>query len=126
VGAGVIQGGVLSPSLFNIMINDLIEELSQEGYEVYAYADDLAVVAQGQVALLKLLDITQRWTEKNKMLINKKKSAIMYLQKTRGRRRKTLSELEGYPIKESYKYLGVVIDDRLNFKAHLELIRAKI
>ena len=60
------------------------------------------------------------------MLIKLKKSAIMYLQKTRGRRRKAPSELEGYPIKESYKYLGVIIDDRLNFKAHLELIRVKI
>jgi hypothetical protein len=37
----------LSPSLFNIMINDLIDQLGREGYEVYAYADDLVVVVKG-------------------------------------------------------------------------------
>ena len=50
----------------------------------------------------------------------------MYLQKTRGRRRPAPSELEGYPIKEQYKYLEVIIDDRLTFNAHFDLIKEKI
>ena len=39
----MIQGGVLSPTLFIIMFNDLLEELEKVGVEVFAYADDLAI-----------------------------------------------------------------------------------
>ena len=44
IGAGVIQGGVLSPSLFLIMFNDLIVELDKNKFEAFAYAGDLAIV----------------------------------------------------------------------------------
>jgi hypothetical protein len=47
VGAGVIQGGVLSPALFIIMFNDLVDSLTKLGYDVFAYADDLAVIVKG-------------------------------------------------------------------------------
>ena len=50
----------------------------------------------------------------------------MYLLKTRGSMISTPSELEVYPIKEKYKYLVVVIDDRLTFNADLYLIKEKI
>jgi hypothetical protein len=46
IGSGVIQGGVLSPALFIIMFNDLISQLDNLGFEVFAYADDLAVIAE--------------------------------------------------------------------------------
>jgi hypothetical protein len=46
IGAGVIQGGVLSPALFIIMFNDLISKLDNLGFEVFAYADDLAVIVE--------------------------------------------------------------------------------
>jgi retron-type reverse transcriptase len=46
IGSGVIQGGVLSPALFIIMFNDLISELDDLGFEVFAYADDLAVIIE--------------------------------------------------------------------------------
>jgi hypothetical protein len=32
----------------------------------------------------------------------------------------------GYPVKRKYKYLGIVIDDRLNFKSHIESLERKI
>ena len=41
---GLIQGGVLSPTLFIIMFNDLMTELKRNKYISFAYADDLAVV----------------------------------------------------------------------------------
>ena len=55
IGAGVIQGGVLSPSLFLIMFNDLIEELDQLKYDVFAYADDLAIVDYNMLRLTKCI-----------------------------------------------------------------------
>ena len=59
IGAGVIQGGVLSPSLFLIMFNDLIEELDQLKYDVFAYADDLAIVDYNMLRLTKCIQVVE-------------------------------------------------------------------
>ena len=51
IGKGVIQGGVLSPTLFIIMFNDLMVSLTESGFECYAYADDLAITDEGMKQL---------------------------------------------------------------------------
>ncbi len=46
IGKGVIQGGVLSPTLFIIMLNDLLTELKEKGFQPLAYADDLVIIGR--------------------------------------------------------------------------------
>ncbi len=46
---GVLQGGVLSPELFNRYINDLAERLVRDKFNCFYYADDLAVLVHGQL-----------------------------------------------------------------------------
>jgi hypothetical protein len=60
------------------------------------------------------------------MKINKKKSAFVKLQKTRGARTKTGSSFRDYPIKRAYKYLRVMIDERLNFREHCKQVQSKV
>ena len=78
LGTGVIQGGVLSPTLFLIMIDDLIKELVKNGFDTFAFADDLAVNAFLDKRLKKAIKIIEKWTEDNKMKINRKKSGLIY------------------------------------------------
>ena len=59
IGRGVIQGGVLSPTLFIIMFNDLMVNLKQNQLDAFAYADDLAVVGYDKGRLLKAIDIIE-------------------------------------------------------------------
>jgi len=56
----VIQGGVLSPTLFIIMFNDLINELEEKGFKVYAYADDLGVMQYTNRKLKKAIGIVEK------------------------------------------------------------------
>ena len=77
IGKGVIQGGVLSPTLFLIMFNDLLNELEEAGFDIFAYADDLAIVGQGMDNLSTAIRITESWALRNLMTINKRKSGII-------------------------------------------------
>jgi len=66
VNCGVRQGGVLSPFLFAVYVDDLIIELRQNGLGVYIgstftgallYADDIALLACSCLGLQKLINI---------------------------------------------------------------------
>ena len=67
---GVKQGDNLSPSLFALYINDLVQELNSIGcgirIETYVinillYADDIVLVAENENILQKLLDKLYEW-----------------------------------------------------------------
>ena len=60
IGAGVIQGGVLSPTLFLVMFNDLRVKLEEAGIEAFAYADDLGAHGFGKDKLIQGLNICEQ------------------------------------------------------------------
>ena len=73
VNRGVLQGSILSPFLFNLYINDLIEEIKKVVFEVLAYADDIAILCSCEREINLVIDVVERWTEENKLILNKKK-----------------------------------------------------
>ena len=77
INQGVIQGGIISPTLFTVFVNDLLNSLDSKGYQVFAYADDIAIVGTGDKQLQKAWQIIWDWQYDNQMTINKKKSGIM-------------------------------------------------
>ena len=83
---GVRQGGVLSGFLFNIYINDLLNELSNlsigcrlgiHSSNVIAYADDLVLLAPSATSLQLLLDVTERELSSLDLKLNETKSKVM-------------------------------------------------
>jgi hypothetical protein len=77
---GVPQGGVLSPTLFLIFIDDLVAELPH-GIKVALYADDLVMWCIDKYAttatkrLQRAVDALKRWTDKWCITINTEKSS---------------------------------------------------
>ena len=60
---GVAQGSVLSPTLFNLYINDVLAKFTEAGLKILAFADDLAFAAMNQRELYRGLNIMQQWCD---------------------------------------------------------------
>ena len=86
VSAGVRQGGVLSPDLYNIYVDDLIQLLQSSGIGCYIastfaaalfYADDMCILAPSLKGLQKLLNICGSYCERWDIGLNAKKTKNM-------------------------------------------------
>jgi len=86
VKCGARQGGVLSPYLFAIYIDDLIVQLKQSGHSIYieqlfvgcvSYADDIALLSASCYGLQKLVDICSSYGIPWDMKLNPLKSQLI-------------------------------------------------
>ena len=87
VDQGVKQGCPLSPTLFNIIINDLVLDLRKAGVGLnletdnvcsLLYADDVALCAESEKDLQTLLDVLHSWYNQRILEINPNKTKIIH------------------------------------------------
>ena len=72
---GVLQGSPLSPCLFNLFVDGLLEELNDGSPLIprsLFYADDGTLLASGSSEIQRLLDIVVRWSASYRMTLNVK------------------------------------------------------
>jgi exonuclease III len=126
--AGVPQGSIIGPVLFNLFTHDIPTTLPN--VQLAMYADDVAVIAESlsPLALGKYLqpalDTLCQWYRSNRMTLNTGKTTATLF--TRLRRDLTPPDitLDGEPVSWSPTslYLGVLLDSKLIWKAHVERI----
>ena len=78
---GLIQGSVLLTILFNLFINDLLDEFQAIGIFTKAYSDDIAWVCSSLEQARNTIDTMKRWWDRNGMKVNETKSDILRILK---------------------------------------------
>jgi len=132
---GVPQGSVLGPLLFTLYINDIVEFCPEE-CNIRMFADDTLVYVSGEGSaelerkMRIVFNIVEEWMCINKLKLNVSKTKYMIIRSVRKEQRGniTLKCSDGMELErvDKIKYLGVIIDDKLQFKDHCDYMLKKI
>jgi hypothetical protein len=127
--AGVPQSSVLSPTLYNLYINDTPQTPSMN---LALFADDTCLYAtdrkEGYVLrkIQRVLDSMAVWCKHWNIKINEDKTRAIYFTR-RNKQPDSLLTLNGrnIPFVNSAKYLGVLFVKRMTWRLHIQMIEAK-
>jgi ribonuclease HI len=129
---GTPQGAVISPFLFNILINRLLQFVFPPEVMVISYADDIVVICNpnkdNQAARMQhTLNILANACTQIGLKINANKTKAMMFRKGTHHSRPDLT-LQGHPLEfvSEYKYLGVFFTPNLKFQRHVQYITPRI
>lgn len=128
---GVRQGDPLSPILFNLVLDEVFQSLSKEGFGYdtgverilgVAYADDVILAADSKATLQRLLDTAVPMLEKRGLSINVDKSFSVTLVAAGKVKKVKVIDTPEFKIAGGllpcrgvdamWKYLGIMFDDR--------------
>ena len=125
--AGTPQGSVLSPTLFNLMLQDIP---TNDDVQMYIYADDITFSCSNkdplaaQNTLQNYLNEFLTWTKEWGLKVNPEKSVMQYFT------RKTVNDLPNLYLdnslidyKISHMVLGMSLDSpKLSWKSHIQYL----
>lgn len=131
---GVPQGGVLSPTLFLVFINDIVKDLPRN-VQGAIYADDLALwcseehLTTANLRMREALKVLEDWTKKWLITVNSRKTTYTIFSLSPKELKANL-EFSGQTLQadNTPTYLGVTFDRRLTWKQQTEKVevRAKV
>ena len=129
---GSPQGGVLSPTIWNLIMDALLTALKEGPVKVKGYADDLFALITGKdpytmVRLMQeCLDEILKWGDENGLTFNPTKTVAVVFTANKNEEKAwkappTLRmENKTIAYSEEMKYLGITLTKRLTWSVHLD------
>ena len=128
VNSGIKQGCILSPTLFAMYIDDLVQEVNHKHLGVdcqmctlsaLLYADDIVLTAPSAKNLQGQITTVAEWCARWGMSVNLSKTNIVHFRrKMRSKPRSSVTfTFNGNEIKyvSQYKYLGLLLNEHLDW-----------
>ena len=132
ISCGVPQGSILGPLLFTIYINDmhkafnecLVHHFADDTNLLFTNKDPLKLQRIVNIALAKLVE----WLRANRLSLNVDKTEFIIFRPPRQTCDRIILRLDGKKIYETpkIKYLGLLMDSRLNWKFHIHELTKKL
>ena len=123
--AGVPQGGILSPLLFNLLLSDIPED---NCVDILSYADDITLMCRdkhpkvAESHMQNYINKLTTWFKKQGLIVNPDKTYFQYFYKKTAEIKIDINNIQIKKVKE-HKLLGMIIDmPHLTWKEHLKTI----
>ena len=135
IQCGVPQGSILGPLLFILYMNDICNV--SDIFFAIMYADDTSLVVNGKDlnALIQLLNTALidlcTWFKANRLSLNTTKTFYMIFHRARIKHMSGVADsivMDNTILAKtsSLKYLGVIVDRKLNWIEHISYVRNKV
>ena len=129
---GVPQGSIISTTLFNIKINNITKELSDNTLDSL-YVDDCSISYRAknihtlERKLQNNINKINEWAKENGFKFSKNKTKGIHFCSIHKLHNDPTLHIEGetIPFVKEYKHLGIIFDNKLNFIPHINYIKKK-
>ena len=133
------QGGVLSVIMYATLMDEIGKEIAkhnigiklpqtQERIGCLLWMDDVALIANNHKEMQNMLNITEEIANRYRIKFGEEKTKTMIIKgskKTQSENNFALGEMQ-IGITESYKYLGLQMNNKCNLKDHIQAITGRI
>lgn len=125
---GCPQGGVISPLLWLLVGNGLLRKLNDLGIPTYGFADDYLILISG-MCINTLFDLMQQalravenWCDQIGLSVNPSKTSLVLFTERRALNGVRPLRFFGSEVSvtDQVKYLGIILDSKLNWSAHID------